>query len=55
MSDLTPCSGWSAWEDNKTFYLQGPAGSHVDAQGGGLIGGVVLRMAWNDKLIIGCR
>lgn len=53
-SDTKPLPGdyrLERWEDNKTFYLLGPAGSHVDGQGGGLVGGVVLRMAWNDELI----
>jgi hypothetical protein len=53
-SDTKPLHGnyrLERWEDNKTFYLQGPAGSHVDGHGGGLVGGMVLRLAWNDKLI----
>jgi hypothetical protein len=37
------------WEDNKTYYLLGP--SQQDANGGGLIGGVVLRMAWSEEVI----
>lgn len=37
------------WEDNKTYYLHGP--SHVAEQGGGLIEGTVLRLAWNDEMI----
>jgi hypothetical protein len=37
------------WEDNKTYYLQGP--SQQDGKGGGLIDGVVLRLAWSDEVI----
>jgi hypothetical protein len=37
------------WEDNKTYYLQGP--SRQDGKGGGLIDGTVLRLAWNDAVI----
>ena len=35
--------------DNKTYYLLGP--SQQDGEGGGLIDGTVLRLAWNDVVI----
>jgi hypothetical protein len=37
------------WEDGKTFYLVGPGGANQE--GGGAIGGTVIRLAWNNELI----
>jgi hypothetical protein len=41
------------WEDNKTYYLLGP--SETKAQGGGLIDGVVVRIAWSEEIILAER
>lgn len=37
------------WEDNKTYYLLGPLQQATN--GGGLIDGVVLRLAWSEEVI----
>ena len=39
------------WEDGKTYYLLGPPNQTGDVGGGGLIGGLVDRMAWDGEII----
>ena len=39
------------WEDNKSFYLLGPSILPDHAQGGGAIGGLLIRLAWNEDII----
>lgn len=39
------------WEDGQTYYLLGPSKQSEDLNGGGLIGGVVVRMAWDGEII----
>jgi hypothetical protein len=42
------------WEDNKTYYLLGPSKNESD-QGGGLIDGAVIRLAWSGEIIVAER
>lgn len=40
------------WEDGETYYLLGPSKMFSeDVSGGGLIEGVVVRMAWDGEII----
>jgi len=39
------------WEDGKTYYLLGPPKLFEDDSGGGLIEGVLVRIAWDDEVI----
>jgi hypothetical protein len=39
------------WEDGKTYYLLGPSKQFEDVDGGGLTGGVVVRLAWDGEMI----
>ena len=39
------------WEDEETFYLNGP----VERDGGGFLGGTVLAIGWNEHFILAKR
>lgn len=39
------------WEDGKTYYLLGPSKQFEGVKGGGLIDGMVVRMAWDSEII----
>ena len=39
------------WEDGQTYYLLGPSKQSENIKGGGLVDGVVVRMAWDGEII----